>query len=580
MMKNKYLLILLVTLSANCLQAKIIEKSVVVNFETDKHELTAEHVVSIQAFINSISFSGDYELMIKGHTDQIGSVDYNIDLSERRAQSIKEHLIQLGADHAKLTSVFRGEFELLQRSFSSNALEANRRVEIYYKLYEFEDLSELENELRQKSITATTMQADDEKIVVGNNGTFIKIEPESFLTAEGNTYEGEVKLTLTEAINMSHFMEHSLATMADGELLESGGMYKLEATSAQGEALQLNPSSPLLVGMPSDNIQDGMSVFVSSDGTDWENTKAKPMAQNLLELPPRYPIGRPQYRPILFKPDKSKEPKTPYEPRAPKLPKKPNAENYIPTIKWYHFYKKDALVQKENDRYQWAMDKYDLKMEKYHDRYEEFLAYEKSFPTKLNNFYCDHDDWKLSLVSQKTIFNEVTLPAHRAEWKKANIRKRKSYESAMDEWREKCDSVALAYIDKMEELGIPSEAQTSRYIFSQANLGWMNIDRFYKDDFMPKREIIVSSKSEEKDQNVMLYFSDLNSCIPLHMSNGEGKQKNIPKSEAVRVFAYKLEGKNVMYCEYDASKQDYIKLNYKPISFTDFRKRISEIGKA
>ena len=67
MMKNKYLLILLVTLSANCLQAKIIEKSVVVNFETDKHELTAEHVVSIQAFINSISFSGDYELMIKNN---------------------------------------------------------------------------------------------------------------------------------------------------------------------------------------------------------------------------------------------------------------------------------------------------------------------------------------------------------------------------------------------------------------------------------------------------------------------------------------------------------------------------------
>ena len=409
-------------------------------------------------------------------------MDYNIVLSERRAQTISEHLISLGADQTLLTSVFKGEFELLQRGFTSKALEANRRVEIFYKLYEFEDLSELENELRQASVTSVSMAADEEKVVVGNNGTFIKIESESFLTIDGKTYDGEVNITLTEAINMSHFMEHGLGTLADGNLLESGGMYKLEATNSQGDALVLDPSSPLLVGMPSTNMQDGMSVFISTDGTDWENTEVKPMAQNLLELPLRPAFKRPQYKPILFKPDDSNEPRTPYEPRAPKQPKKPNAEDYTPTIKWYHFYKKEAIKQKAHDRYQLAMGKYELKMEKYVDRYENFLAYEKSFPKRLDNFYCDHDDWELGLVLQKTTFNEVTLPAHRAEWKEANIRKRKSYESAMNKWREECDEVTLEYIEKMEELGIPSEAQTSRYIFSQANLGWMNICLLYTSD--------------------------------------------------------------------------------------------------
>ncbi len=578
MMKNKYLLILLVTLSANCLHAKITEKSVVVNFETDKHELTAEHVVSLRAFITSISLSGDYELIIKGHTDQIGSADYNIHLSERRAQTITEHLINLGADEGLLTTVFRGEFELLQRSFNSSALGENRRVEVFYKLYEFEDLSELENELKQASITSVTMEADEEKIMVGNNGTFIKIKPKSFLTADGDTYDGEVRLTLTEAINMSHFMEHGLGTMADGQLLESGGMYKLEATNGQGEAILLDPSSPLLVGMPSTNMQDGMSVFVSSDGLAWEDTEAKPMAENLLELPSRPVYKRPHYNYLPFKLDKSKEPKKPHEPRAPKQPKEPNAENYTPTVKWYQFYKKEAIKRKAHDRYLCAREKYDGKMEKYHDRYESFLAYEKSFPKRLDNYYCDYEDWELSLVLQKTTFNEITLPAHREEWKEVNIRKRKGYEAAMDVWREECDNVTLAYIEKMEELGIPSEGLTSRYIFSQANLGWMNIDRLYEDNFMPKREIIVSSKCEE-EENVMLYFSSLNSCIPLHMNEGEARQKNIPKTEDARVLAYKLEGKNVMYCEYDASKQNHIQLDYKPISFTDFRKRISEIGR-
>ena len=39
---------------------------------------------------------------VEGHTDAIGSRDYNIDLSRRRAQSVVEYLSSLGIDRSRL----------------------------------------------------------------------------------------------------------------------------------------------------------------------------------------------------------------------------------------------------------------------------------------------------------------------------------------------------------------------------------------------------------------------------------------------------------------------------------------------
>jgi peptidoglycan-associated lipoprotein len=63
-----------------------------------------------------------------GHTDDSGTDEYNIALSERRAQSVADYLARLGVDPARMTTVPKGETEITGASD-----EKDRRVEFQWR---------------------------------------------------------------------------------------------------------------------------------------------------------------------------------------------------------------------------------------------------------------------------------------------------------------------------------------------------------------------------------------------------------------------------------------------------------------
>jgi len=65
---------------------------------------------------------------IIGHTDAVGRFDYNMTLSQRRAQTVREFLLQHGVDDARLTAEGKGSTALLNPHQPAAA--ENRRVEI------------------------------------------------------------------------------------------------------------------------------------------------------------------------------------------------------------------------------------------------------------------------------------------------------------------------------------------------------------------------------------------------------------------------------------------------------------------
>jgi len=67
-------------------------------------------------------------LVVEGHTDSIGSSNYNFTLSERRARAIKEYLVSnFGVHPDRLTTVGKGESFLYNQQNPTSA--ENRRVE-------------------------------------------------------------------------------------------------------------------------------------------------------------------------------------------------------------------------------------------------------------------------------------------------------------------------------------------------------------------------------------------------------------------------------------------------------------------
>jgi len=70
------------------------------------------------------------EIQIEGHTDSTGEGAYNLDLSNRRAQSVKEHLVQTyGIDSTRLTTKGYGESKPAVSNDTSENRSKNRRIE-------------------------------------------------------------------------------------------------------------------------------------------------------------------------------------------------------------------------------------------------------------------------------------------------------------------------------------------------------------------------------------------------------------------------------------------------------------------
>lgn len=105
-----------------------------ITFEFNSDQLTEQGKTTLNelgAALTSEQLQG-YGFDLQGHTDAVGSSEYNLALSKRRADSVKRYLTaQFQIDGSRLKTVGKGETDL--KDPSQPASEANRRVQIITK---------------------------------------------------------------------------------------------------------------------------------------------------------------------------------------------------------------------------------------------------------------------------------------------------------------------------------------------------------------------------------------------------------------------------------------------------------------
>jgi len=99
-------------------------------FDVDKATLKAQAREILSKVCGILLVAGNYNLSIEGHTDSTGSDAHNQGLSERRAQSVRDYLINSGLQSAVLTSKGFGETQPLVTNDTAEGRQRNRRVEI------------------------------------------------------------------------------------------------------------------------------------------------------------------------------------------------------------------------------------------------------------------------------------------------------------------------------------------------------------------------------------------------------------------------------------------------------------------
>ena len=99
-----------------------------VNFEYNSATLTGDSRPVLTAVAADLKKYKRLKIELQGHTDSTGSDKYNLQLSQRRAQSVRDFLVSEGVGEQQLTAKGYGESEPVADNKTEEGRAKNRRV--------------------------------------------------------------------------------------------------------------------------------------------------------------------------------------------------------------------------------------------------------------------------------------------------------------------------------------------------------------------------------------------------------------------------------------------------------------------
>jgi OOP family OmpA-OmpF porin len=101
-----------------------------VNFDFDKYNIRPDAAVILDEAVSVLGAGSGPSVSIEGHTDWTGTDAYNQGLSERRANSVRNYLVDHGVDASRLSTVGYGESRPIASNATREGRALNRRVEL------------------------------------------------------------------------------------------------------------------------------------------------------------------------------------------------------------------------------------------------------------------------------------------------------------------------------------------------------------------------------------------------------------------------------------------------------------------
>lgn len=104
-----------------------------IHFEFDKSRITDEAAGILQRKAEILRQHPNLRITLEGHCDERGSLEYNMALGQRRAESTKRYLTQLGLSADMFSTVSYGEERPVAQGHNEQAWAQNRRAEFDIK---------------------------------------------------------------------------------------------------------------------------------------------------------------------------------------------------------------------------------------------------------------------------------------------------------------------------------------------------------------------------------------------------------------------------------------------------------------
>jgi outer membrane protein OmpA-like peptidoglycan-associated protein len=99
-------------------------------FDFNKATLRSQAREVISRIAGILMVARGFRLKVEGHTDSVGSEEYNLELSGKRAQSVRDYLVSAGVSSDLIATQGLGESSPIADNSTAEGRQKNRRVEI------------------------------------------------------------------------------------------------------------------------------------------------------------------------------------------------------------------------------------------------------------------------------------------------------------------------------------------------------------------------------------------------------------------------------------------------------------------
>lgn len=244
-------------------------------FNSGRYQLTSAHQNELSMFFDTLLPLPPAAVLIAGSTDEDGSASFNYQLGLKRAQSLQNFIQKSGISPAIIQTISLGE--------GSPAVNYDKRLNRYAEVTfiiprpadttakaeqpeESGNLADLYAQLRPRP-QEFCIDITRDTFLVGNKGTVVHYKANTIKATDIDCRC--FKLLLNEYFDNSDLILNNLTTTSDGQLLESGGMVRLQGF-CDDKPYDLKTGQYLTVMVPADTILPGMKLLSANRESDSE----------------------------------------------------------------------------------------------------------------------------------------------------------------------------------------------------------------------------------------------------------------------------------------------------------------------
>lgn len=101
-----------------------------ISFDYDSYAIRPEYMPKLKEMGDWLKANKEARVVVEGHCDERGTIEYNLALGHKRAEAVKNYLAKLGVDEKRIKVISYGKEMPLDQGHTEDAWARNRRAHL------------------------------------------------------------------------------------------------------------------------------------------------------------------------------------------------------------------------------------------------------------------------------------------------------------------------------------------------------------------------------------------------------------------------------------------------------------------